>query len=124
VSLITHQPSATTEDANEFDIIQATLKNAQSAGMPPTLLLFGVPFYSRFPSTLVSIDRHAEINPGRLEAPPCKVLAWLPVTLGKGHIRITPSTPSPAIFCMTPTRALHFIRSSRRLNRSLPGSWI
>ncbi|KAJ7290615.1 hypothetical protein C8J57DRAFT_1493324 [Mycena rebaudengoi] len=47
VSLITHQPSTTSDDANEPNVIQATLKKAQSAGMPPTLLLFGVPFYSR-----------------------------------------------------------------------------
>ncbi|KAJ7117094.1 hypothetical protein C8R44DRAFT_879603 [Mycena epipterygia] len=47
VSLITHQPSTSSDDANEFDVIQVTLKKAQSAGMPPTLLLFGVPFYSR-----------------------------------------------------------------------------
>ncbi|KAJ7222777.1 hypothetical protein C8J57DRAFT_1593153 [Mycena rebaudengoi] len=47
VSLITHQPSTTSDDANEPSVIQATLKKAQSAGMPPNFLLLGVPFYSR-----------------------------------------------------------------------------
>ncbi|KAJ6498540.1 hypothetical protein C8R47DRAFT_1112041 [Mycena vitilis] len=48
ISLITHQTSPfTDQDVNEVDVIQTTVKQAQSAGMPPTMLLFGIPFYSR-----------------------------------------------------------------------------
>ncbi|KAJ6551177.1 hypothetical protein B0H19DRAFT_1263865 [Mycena capillaripes] len=48
ISLITHQKSTfTDQDANDIDVIQTTVKQAQSAGMPPNLLLFGIPFYSR-----------------------------------------------------------------------------
>ncbi|PPQ63549.1 hypothetical protein CVT24_004779 [Panaeolus cyanescens] len=48
ISIITHQDAPNTVDhANDLPVIRATVARAQASGMPPSKMLFGIPFYSR-----------------------------------------------------------------------------